>query len=153
VPVISEANADNPSSFESLAATESNVGRMTRAGVTVAISTIDAEPLETYLRQLAANLVAANRVPGATGLDWAQAFAAVTSKPAEVLGIDSEIGSLRRGRRADVVICNGDPLEASSAPVAVFIDGVAQPLDNHLTKLRDRYRDPAEGRLPKAYVH
>lgn len=153
VPVISEAIADNPSSFESLAATESNVGRMTRAGVTVAISTIDAEPLETYLRQLAANLVAANRVPGATGLDWAQAFAAVTSKPAEVLGIDSEIGSLRRGRRADVVIWNGDPLEASSAPVAVFIDGVAQPLDNHLTKLRDRYRDPAEGRLPKAYVH
>lgn len=153
VPVISEAIEDNPSSFESLAATESNVGRMTRAGVTVAISTIDAGPLETYLRQLAANLVAANRVPGATGLDWAQAFAAVTSKPAEVLGIDSEIGSLRRGRRADVVIWNGDPLEASSAPVAVFIDGVAQPLDNHLTKLRDRYRDPAEGRLPKAYVH
>jgi imidazolonepropionase-like amidohydrolase len=153
VPVISEAIEDNPAAFESLAATESNVGRMTRAGVTVAISTIDAGFLETYLRQMAANLVAITKVPGATGLSWGQAFAAVTSKPAEVMGMDGEIGSLRPGRRADVVIWDGDPLEVASAPVAVFIDGVSQPLDNHLTKLRDRYRNPEEGALPKAYGH
>jgi imidazolonepropionase-like amidohydrolase len=67
--------------------------------------------------------------------------------------MDGEIGSLRPGRRADVVIWDGDPLEISSAPVAVFIDGVSQPLDNHLTKLRDRYRNPEEGALPKAYGH
>jgi imidazolonepropionase-like amidohydrolase len=152
VPVISEAIEDNPSTFESLAATESNVGRMTHAGVSVAISTIDGEPLETYLRQLAASLVAITKVPGATGLDWGQAFATITSKPAEIMGVGNEIGSLRAGRRADVVIWDGDPLEATSAPVAVFIDGVPQPLDNHLTKVRDRYRDPEAGPLPKAYV-
>jgi imidazolonepropionase-like amidohydrolase len=151
VPVISEANQDNPSAFETLAATESNVGRMTRAGVTVAISTIDVGPLETYLRQMAAALVAIGKVPGATGLDWGQAFATITSKPAEAVGIDAEIGSLRSGRRADVVIWDGDPLEASSAPITVYINGIVQPLDNHLTELRDRYRDAHVGDLPKAY--
>lgn len=152
VPVIA-AVGDLPSTFDSLAATESNVGRMTRAGVTVAVSTVDSLSLDTYLRQLAAGLVAITKVPGATGLVWGEAFAAITSKPAEVLGMEREIGSLRPGRRADVVIWDGDPLEATSAPVAVYIDGVPQPLDNHLTKLRERYREPRPGRLPKAYVH
>jgi imidazolonepropionase-like amidohydrolase len=151
VPVIAEAINDLPSTFDALASTESNVGRMTRAGVTVAISTIDHMYLETYLSQLAANLVAVTKVTGATGLDWGQALASITSKPAEVLGMDGEIGSLRPGRRADVVIWDGDPLEVTSAPTAVYIDGIKQPLDNHLTKLRDRYRDPLPAGLPKAY--
>ncbi|HUQ12882.1 MAG TPA: amidohydrolase, partial [Novosphingobium sp.] len=50
-----------------------------------------------------------------------------------------------------VVIWDGDPLEVSSAVLAVFIDGVAQPIDNHQTRLRERYRTPTEGALPKAY--
>ncbi len=62
-----------------------------------------------------------------------------------------EIGSLRPGRRADVVIWSGDPFENSSAAEIVLIDGVRQPLDNRQTKLRDRYRIAAEGDLPKAY--
>jgi hypothetical protein len=33
----------------------------------------------------------------------------------------------------------------------VFIDGVEQPLGNHQTRLRERYRTPGEGSLPKAY--
>ena len=47
----------------------------------------------------------------------------------------------RAGRRGDVVIWSGDPLELASAAEAVWIDGVRQPLDNRQTKLRDRYRD------------
>jgi hypothetical protein len=50
-----------------------------------------------------------------------------------------------------VVIWDGDPLEMESAPVAVWIDGIQQPIDNRQTKLRDRYATPAEGSLPKAY--
>jgi imidazolonepropionase-like amidohydrolase len=151
VSVIAAAISDIPSTFDALASTESNVGRMMRAGVTVAISTIDHMHLETYLGQLAANLVAVSKVPGATGLSWGQALASITSKPAEVLGMEGEIGSLRPGRRADVIIWDGDPLEVTSAPTAMYIDGVQQPLDSHLTKLRDRYRDPVPTGLPKAY--
>jgi imidazolonepropionase-like amidohydrolase len=149
VPVIASVS-DLPDTFDSLAATESNVGRLTRAGVTVALSS-QGFYLETYLRQQAARLVAITRVPGATGLDWGEAFATITSKPAEALGLASDIGSLRPGRRADLVLWDGDPLEAASGVLAVYIDGKLQPLDNHLTRLRDRYREPRPMALPKAY--
>ena len=150
VPVIAEALADLPARFESVAATESNVGRLEAAGVRVGISAND-QGGEHLLKQYAGNLVAIARMPGATGLDWGKAFATITSRPAEALGIDDEIGSLRSGRRADVVIWDGDPLELSSAPVAMWIDGVAQPMRSRQTELRDRYLTPSEGALPKAY--
>jgi imidazolonepropionase-like amidohydrolase len=105
-----------------------------------------------YSAQYAGNLVALTRVPGATGLDWNAAFAAISSKPAEIVGLGAEIGSLRPGRRADVVMWDGDPLELSSVPQSVWIDGVKQSLATRQTRLRDRYLDPATGALPKAYV-
>jgi imidazolonepropionase-like amidohydrolase len=153
VPVIASALADLPAAFETLAATQSNIGRMEQAGVTVAIGMInDNEARQIRLiKQYAGNLVALTRLRGATGLDWSKAFATISSKPAEAIGMGGEIGSLRPGRRADVVIWDGDPLELSSAPVAVWIDGVPQSLENRQTRLRDRYRIPAEGDLPKAY--
>ncbi|WP_116090801.1 amidohydrolase family protein [Sphingomonas crusticola] len=153
VPVIAAALGDLPGAFERTAATESNVGRLEKAGVAVAISTIDVstEGGQRNLRQYAGNLVGIARVPGMSGLDWGAAFATVTSGPAAVIGMDGEIGSLRPGRRADVVIWDGDPLELASAPVAVWIDGVAQPLTSRQTRLRDRYLTPQEGALPKAY--
>ncbi len=153
VPVIASALNDLPDSFEQLAATQSNIGRMRSAGVEVAIGMIDNEDTRQaqFSTQYAGNLVAVGRVPGATGLSWDQAFAAITSKPAEIVGMGGEIGSLRPGRRADVVIWDGDPLEVSSAAVRVWIDGVDQPLTTRQTRLRDRYAHPQEGVLPKAY--
>ena len=153
VPVIASALADLPASFDTLAATESNVGRLEQAGVQVGLATIDvsAQGGQRLLKQFAGNLVAIAKVPGHTGLDWGAAFATITSGPAAALGLDGEIGSLRPGRRADVVVWDGDPLELASAPVAVFIDGVQQPLTNRQTRLRDRYLTPQEGVLPKAY--
>jgi imidazolonepropionase-like amidohydrolase len=153
VPVLASALNDLPASFEDLAATQSNVGRMVAAGVTLALGIIDDndERQAQYMGQYAGNLVALTRVPGATGLTWAQAFAAITSKPAEIAGLGGEIGSLRAGRRADIVIWSGDPLELSSAPERVWIDGVAQSLETRQTRLRARYLKPGEGALPKAY--
>jgi imidazolonepropionase-like amidohydrolase len=151
VPVIASALADLPASFEQLAATESNAGRMRAAGVTVALASIGASGGDHVLRQFAGNLVGITKVPGHTGLDWGQAFAAITSGPAEALGMGSEFGSLRPGRRADVVLWDGDPLELSSQPVAVWIDGQPQPMRSRQTDLRDRYLTPTEGALPKAY--
>lgn len=153
VPVIASALNDLPSDFEKTAATQSNIGRMKRAGVTVAIGMIDDSDAHKlhYSPQYAGNLVALQKVPGATGLTWDQAFAAISSGPAQAMGVDAMLGSLRPGRQGDVVIWDGDPLELSSAPVAVMIDGVQQPLDNRQARLRDRYRTPQEGALPKAY--
>lgn len=153
VPVIASALGDLPGSFESLASTQSNIGRMKVAGVRVAMGMIDDEDARQarYSPQYAGNLVALSKIPGATGLSWGEALAAITSGPAEALGMGGEIGSLRPGRRADVVMWSGDPLELSSQAERIWIDGVEQPLTTRQTKLRDRYARPQEGDLPKAY--
>ncbi|MDX3908470.1 MAG: amidohydrolase family protein [Sphingobium sp.] len=155
IPVIAAGLTDLPSSFEKLAATQSNVGRMMEAGVLVALGLTegnDAVQLRWAMQQ-AGNMVALQKIPGATGLSWGQAFRTITSAPAEALGVGDRLGSLRAGRVGDVVIWDGDPLELSSAATAVFIDGKQQPLENRQTKLRDRYAIPAPGTLPKAYDH
>jgi imidazolonepropionase-like amidohydrolase len=153
VPVIASAVNDLPDSFEMIAATQSNVGRMKAAGVTVAIGMINDNDTRQAMHaaQYAGNLVALTKVPGAKGLNWNDAFAAITSKPAEVIGMGAEIGSLRTGRRGDVVIWDGDPLEVTSGVTSVWIDGVSQPLETRQTRLRARYATPGEGALPKAY--
>lgn len=151
VPVIATALTDLPGRFETLAATQSNVGRMKKAGVKVAIGNFYDGEQPRYAPQYAGNLVGVARVPGATGLTWGEALAAITSVPAEIIGEGDHFGSLKPGRAADVVVWDGDPLEVTSGVVAVYVDGVAQSLANHQTRLRDRYRHPQEGSLPKAY--
>ena len=153
IPVIASAVNDLPASFEMLAATQSNIGRMRNAGVKVAIGMIDDNDSRYIFnqRQYAANLVALGRVPGATGVSWGEALAMITSKPAEVIGMGGQIGSLGRGRQGDVVIWSGDPLEVESEAQMVWIDGVRQPLENRQTKLRDRYKRLDRQALPEAY--
>jgi imidazolonepropionase-like amidohydrolase len=153
VPVIASALNDLPASFEMLGATQSNIGRMKNAGVKVAIGMIndrEAHQLR-YTSQYAGNLVSLQKVPGASGLSWDEAFAAISSAPAEIMGVGDRYGSLKAGRAADVVIWDGDPLELYAVATTVIIDGVQQPLGNRQDRLRDRYRSPKEGALPKAY--
>ncbi|RJX69331.1 amidohydrolase [Tsuneonella suprasediminis] len=153
VPVIAHALDDLPTSFEDLAATQSNVGRMVRAGVKVAVGGLTGGTGDQARnsKQFAGNLVALNKLPGATGLTWGQALATISSVPAEIAGFGGKAGVLKPGAVGDVVLWDGDPLELASAPVKVFIDGVEQPTDNHQTKLRERYRDLDTSQLPKAY--
>jgi hypothetical protein len=153
VPVIADPLDNLPARFEQLAATQSNVARMRRAGVKVAIGNFTGgtgdQPRNSA--QYAGNLVALGRVPGADGLTWGQAFATISSVPADIAGYGDRLGVLKAGALGDVVVWDGDPLEVSSAPVAVYIEGVRQPTDNHQTRLRDRYRDLDERDQPKAY--
>ncbi len=155
VPVIASALNDLPATFEMLGATQSNIGRMKDAGVKVAIGMIndrDSHQLR-YTTQYAGNLVSLQRVPRASGLTWDEAFAAISSAPAEILGVGDRLGSLKAGKAGDVVVWDGDPLELTSAPTHVLIDGIEQPLGNRQDRLRDRYRTPQEGALPKAYEY
>lgn len=153
IPVIASALVDLPGSFETLAATQSNIGRMRAAGVKVSIGMINDDEARQarYSPQYAGNLVALAKIPGASGLSWGEAFATISSGPAEALGMGGEIGSLRAGRRGDVVIWSGDPLENASHAERVWIDGVEQPLVTRQTKLRDRYRTLDETQRPRQY--
>ncbi|MDE2560689.1 MAG: amidohydrolase family protein [Sphingomonadales bacterium] len=151
VPVITQGVTDLPGRFETMAATQSNVGRMVKAGVRVAIGGMFDNDQPRYAPQYAGNLVGVAKMPGATGLTWGQAFAAISSVPAAIMGEGAAYGSLLPGRAGDVVVWDGDPLEVGNAPLKVYIDGVEQPVSNHQTRLRERYRHPAPGALPKAY--
>jgi len=153
IPVIASAMNDLPASFEEIAATQSNIGRMRAAGVKVSIGMIDDDEShrDFYERQYAGNLVALQKIPGATGVSWGDALAMITSKPAEAIGLGGEIGRLSPGEHADVVIWSGDPLEVTSGAEQVFIDGVQQPLDDHQSRLLERYRYLQRTDLPKAY--
>lgn len=152
VPVITLSLFDLPDAFETLASTRSNVGRLVAAGVTVGFGIFGgnsgAQPRN--LPYFAGNAVAQAAVPGGVGLTRGQALAAITAAPAQIFGM-TDLGTLEAGKRGDVVVWDGDPLELTSAPMAVLIDGVAQPMTSRQLQLRDRYRDLTPGALPKAY--
>ncbi len=150
VPVIANALNDLPETFEQLGATQSNAGRLAAAGVKVALNASTLQD-PRRLQQAAGNLVALTRMPGASGMDWGKAFAAISSVPADISGMGGKAGVLKAGALGDVVMWDGDPLEVGSVPTRVFIGGVEQSLENHQTGLRDRYIDLDESDRPKAY--
>ena len=135
IPVIVDPLSNLPDRFERLSARLDNAALLQRAGVQFAIApqpgTVDAQQARLAL-QLAGNAVT-------NGLDWDDAFKAISRTPAEIFGVGNELGQLQRGYIADVVVWDGDPLEVMSAPTNVFIAGVEQPLTSRQTRLRDRY--------------
>lgn len=135
IPVIIDPLANLPDRFERLSARLDNAHLLSAAGVQIAIApgpgSVDAHQARLAL-QLAGNAVA-------NGLPWEDAFAAVTRGPADIFGVGGSLGRLQRGYLADVVVWDGDPLEVTSAPTAVFIEGAEQPLISRQTRLRDRY--------------
>ncbi|MBK2942533.1 amidohydrolase family protein, partial [Klebsiella pneumoniae] len=150
VLVIANGLNDLPETFEQLGATQSNAGRMASAGVKVAINAASLQD-PRRLQQVAGNLVALTKMPGAAGMEWGQAFAAISSVPAEISGMGGKAGVLKAGALGDVVMWTDDPLEVGSVPTRVFIAGREQDLTNHQTRLRDRYRTLDESARPKAY--
>jgi imidazolonepropionase-like amidohydrolase len=60
------------------------------------------------------------------GMEPAEVLRAATASAAELMGLQDELGTLEPGRRADLVVVDGDPYELASLPdriAAVFQDG------------------------------
>ncbi len=130
VPVLLVPSGMVPGSFEQLRARDDVATKLDAAGVSVTISCTDES--RRRLRQEAGIAVA-------YGLPRARALSAITLAPAKALGLAKELGSIEAGKRADVVLWVGDPLELSSFAEKVFIGGVEQPLATRQTKLVERY--------------
>lgn len=57
------------------------------------------------------------------GLDEDLAIQAITSIPARLLGVDDELGSIKAGKRADLVVFDGHPLDFKTRVVMAMVDG------------------------------
>lgn len=110
-----------------------NPAILERAGVRFALSTGDAANVRNLPFQAA--------MAASFGLDPNAALAAVTLRPAQILGVDHALGSLEVGKIADVVVADGDLLEIRSHIQHVFIHGREIPLESKQTKLYEKYRN------------
>ncbi len=57
------------------------------------------------------------------GMDPFEALKAITINPANQIGIADRVGSLEKGKDADIVLCDGDPMISNTNVKMVFIDG------------------------------
>ena len=74
----------------------------------------------------------------ANGMSYAGALRALTSTPVEVFNLGDR-GEIVAGKVADLIIWDADPLEPSSMPEKVFINGKDIDLTSRMTRLTDRY--------------
>jgi imidazolonepropionase-like amidohydrolase len=108
-----------------------NAGLMHDAGVQVALRTGEVENVR--------NLPYHAGFAAAYGLGKEDALRAVTIVPAQIFGVDDEIGSLEVGKRANLFAATGDPFETKTDIVHLFIDGYQIPLESRHTELYDEF--------------
>jgi imidazolonepropionase-like amidohydrolase len=75
------------------------------------------------------------------GLPPEEGLKAVTLYPAEILGVADQLGSIEVGKRANLVLTDGDILQASTQVKALFIDGRPLEPTSKQTRLYERYRE------------
>ena len=92
------------------------LGKITSAGIKVAFAS--AAP-KTELNDLRISAIIAAKY----GLNPELVLKSLTINAAEILGIADRLGSIEKGKDADLVILNGDPLELTSSVEMVIING------------------------------
>jgi imidazolonepropionase-like amidohydrolase len=75
----------------------------------------------------------------AFGLPYAEALKAVTLGPAEIWGVGEELGSIEKGKWADLMVTDGDPLETRTEVRQLYIKGRTVDLENKHRRLYERY--------------
>ena len=102
-----------------------------KAGVKFAFGTFDNE----FVRNLPYN--AARAV--AFGLPYDEALKAITINAAEIWGVADKTGSIEKGKWADLMITDGDPLEIPTQVKRLYIKGKEVELTNKQIELYHRY--------------
>ncbi|WP_251965795.1 amidohydrolase family protein [Salinibacter ruber] len=101
------------------------------AGVTVALRSGKTENVR--------NLVFHAGFAAAHGLGKTEALRAITTTPARIFGVADQVGTIEAGKRANLFVANGDPLQPATDVQHLFIDGYKLPLENRATKLYDEF--------------
>jgi len=130
IPLIFDPMNNIPESFDELASNIQMASKLEEAGIEM-MFTVSRSHNYHLIRQGAGVAVA-------NGLSYGAAIRALSSTPAKVFGIKDR-GTIESGKIADLIIWEADPLEPSSMPEYIFINGENIDLTTRSSRLRDRY--------------
>jgi imidazolonepropionase-like amidohydrolase len=102
-----------------------------KAGVKFALGTFGNE----FVRNLPYEAAAAV----AYGLPYDEALKAITINPAQIWGVADQIGSIEKGKWADLIVTNGDPLEIQTQISHLYMKGKEVELTNRQIELYKKY--------------
>jgi imidazolonepropionase-like amidohydrolase len=94
-----------------------NAALLTRVGVVTGINSDDAE-MARRLNQEAAKVLKYG------GLSETEAWKMITLNPAKMLHLDKQLGTIEKGKDADLVIWTDNPLSVYAKVDKTFVDGV-----------------------------
>ncbi len=92
-----------------------NPSRLHQAGLTICLTTDGLEDPGKFLSQV--------RVAVKRGLDGDAALAAVTTGPANLLGLDAQIGRVQPGMLANLIVCDGELWDAKTKVKECWVAG------------------------------
>ena len=92
-----------------------NAGILAEAGVKVALASGE--------QAGAIDILTAAAFAVRHGMDRTEALKAITITPAEILGVADRVGSLEKGKDADIVVLSGDPLDVTTRVEKVILNG------------------------------
>lgn len=107
------------------------------AGLRFGFTSIDAKP---------ADLMKNLRMMVDNGLPEDAALAALTTTPAEILGVSASMGTVERGKMANLVVTTGPLFEKNTRIRYVFVDGRKFELDDEADRTTRRPGAPARQR-------
>ena len=93
----------------------------------------------TFNNEFSRNLPYQAATAAAFGLPVDEALKAVTLNAAQIWGVGDRIGSIEEGKSADLMVTDGDPLEAKTAVKLLYIKGKTVDLDNRHKRLYEKY--------------
>ena len=109
-----------------------NPGLLAKAGVKIAFSSSSASAAKDLPYHAAK--------AAAFGLDKTEALKAVTINTAEIFGVERTLGSLEKGKAANIVLADNDILELRTNIKRVYIDGREADLSNRYTELLEKFK-------------
>jgi imidazolonepropionase-like amidohydrolase len=131
VPVVLSSLQAAPAFNQPYDAVYAQPGLLAEAGVKIAFSANDANARHVWEHAALAE---------AYGLAPDAALKAVTIWPAEMWGVDKEIGSIAQGKMANLLVTTGDPLDLRTQLVHIFIKGRDVPADDRQSRLYLKYK-------------
>jgi imidazolonepropionase-like amidohydrolase len=95
----------------------------------------------SFQNQFARNIAYEAASATAYGLPYDEALKAITINAAEIWGVGDKYGSIEKGKAADLLVTDGDPLEVKTSVKMLFIEGRQQNLESKHTRLYQKYKE------------